>query len=112
MHNIAFFDCLFLSVAFSTVPVSAESQPVCVDSVKVNDADDPIRNCTMVDSDLPICLDGMKTRSGQLPGAAGCGVSTPAARAERGISSGAAGIGDAAGAGGALVGSMQAQIGW
>ena len=98
MHNIAFFDCLFLSVAFSTVPVSAEPQPVCVDSVKVNDADDPIRNCTMVDSDLPICLDGMKTRSGQLPGAAGCGVSTPAARAERGVSSGAALFGDVAGA--------------
>ena len=38
------------------------------------------------------------TRSWQLPSAAGCGVSTPAARAERGVSSGAALFGDVAGA--------------
>jgi len=38
------------------------------------------------------------TRSWQLPSAAGCGVSTPAARAECGVSSGAAEFGDVAGA--------------
>ena len=37
------------------------------------------------------------TRSWQLPSAVGCGVSTPAARAECGVSSGAAEIGDVAG---------------
>ena len=52
------------------------------------------------------------TRSWQLPSAAGCGVSTPAARAECGVSSGAAEFGDVAGAGGARAGWMQAQIGW
>ena len=38
------------------------------------------------------------TRSWQLPSAAGCGVSTPAARAECRVSSGAAEFGDVAGA--------------
>jgi len=38
------------------------------------------------------------TRSWKLPSAAGCGVSTPAARAECGVSSGAALFGDVAGA--------------
>ena len=38
------------------------------------------------------------THSWQLPSAAGCGVSTPAARAECGVSSGAAEFGDVAGA--------------
>ncbi len=52
----------------------------------------------MVDSDLPICSDGMKMRSWQLPSAAGCGVSTPAARAECGAASGAAEFGDVPGA--------------
>ena len=52
------------------------------------------------------------SRSWQLPSAAGCGVSTPAARAECGVSSGAAEFGDVAGAGGAGAGWMQAQIWW
>ena len=38
-----------------------------------------------------------ETRSWQLPSAAGCGVSTPAARAECGAASGAAEFGDVAG---------------
>ena len=38
------------------------------------------------------------TRSWQLPSAAGCGVSAPAARAECGVSSGASEFGDVAGA--------------
>ena len=40
----------------------------------------------------------LETRSWQLPSAAGCGVSAPAARAECGVSSGAAEFGDVAGA--------------
>ena len=54
------FTLIFSSVAFSTTPAVAEPQPVCVDSGTVDESGQPNLKCTLVDSDLPICSDGLK----------------------------------------------------
>ena len=51
---------VFSSVAFSTTPAIAEPQPVCVDTGTVDESGQPNLKCTLVDSDLPICSDGLK----------------------------------------------------
>jgi hypothetical protein len=54
------FALIFSSVAFSTTPAIAEPQPVCVDTGTVDESGQPNLKCTLVDSGLPICSDGLK----------------------------------------------------
>ena len=54
------FALIFSSVAFSTTPATAEPQPVCVDTGTVDESGQPNLKCTLVDSGLPICSDGLK----------------------------------------------------
>ena len=54
------FALIFSSVAFSTTPAIADPQPVCVDTGTVDESGQPNLKCTLVDSGLPICSDGLK----------------------------------------------------
>ena len=54
------FALIISSVAFSTTPAIAEPQPVCVDTGTVDESGQPNLKCTLVDSGLPICSDGLK----------------------------------------------------
>lgn len=51
---------IFPSVVISTIPASAEPQQICVDNGKVDESGQPSLDCTLIDSDLPICSDGLK----------------------------------------------------
>ena len=54
------FALIFSSVAFSTTPAIADPQPVCVDTGTVDESGQPNLKCTLIDSGLPICSDGLK----------------------------------------------------
>ena len=54
------FALVFSSVAFSTTPAIADPQSVCVDTGTVDESGQPNLKCTLVDSGLPICSDGLK----------------------------------------------------
>ena len=54
------FALIFSSVAFSTTPAIADPQPVCVDTGTADESGQPNLKCTLVDSGLPICSDGLK----------------------------------------------------
>ena len=51
---------IFSSVAFVSTPVVAAPQEVCVETGTVDESGQPNLKCTLIDSDLPICRDGLK----------------------------------------------------
>jgi len=51
---------IFSSVTFATTPAIAAPQEVCVETGTVDESGQPNLKCTLIDSDLPVCGDGLK----------------------------------------------------
>ena len=51
---------IFSSVTFVTTPAIAAPQEVCVETGTVDESGQPNLKCTLIDSDLPVCGDGLK----------------------------------------------------
>jgi len=54
------FALVFSSITFVTTPAIAAPQEVCVETGTVDESGQPNLKCTLIDSDLPICSDGLK----------------------------------------------------
>ena len=54
------FALVFSSITFVTTPAIAAPQEVCVETGTVDESGQPNLKCTLIDSDLPVCRDGLK----------------------------------------------------